>query len=335
MLIPIGKLPMELLEEMLKRYTSSDKRVIIGSSIGEDATAIDMGDRYLIAKTDPITFVVEDIGTYVININANDIATMGGMPLWFLATILLPESSTTPELVEMIFQQLSISCKSLGISLCGGHTEVTPGIERPIVVGMMLGEVEKENLIRTGGAKVGDDIILTKAIAIEATSIIAREKGEEIAGLFGRGFVEECKRFIESPGISVLREAQIAIRNGEVHSMHDPTEGGLATGLFELAKAADVGLIIEEDKVEIIRECRILCEHYRLNPFGVIASGSLLITVNPRDTERVIKAITSEGILARRIGRVLPKEEGVRILLRDGRSTGLPSFKRDEITKIL
>lgn len=335
MLIPPGKLPVGLLEEMLKRYSFPNERIIVGPAIGEDATAIDMGDRYLIAKTDPITFVAEDIGTYAININANDIATMGGMPLWFLATILLPELSTTPELVERIFQQLSSSCKALGISLCGGHTEITPGLERPIVIGMMLGEVEKDRLIRTSDAKVGDDIILTKAIAIEATSILAREKGEELERVFGRDFVERCKKSIEYPGISVLKDAQIAIKNGEVHSMHDPTEGGLVTGLYELARAADVGLLIEEDKIPVIDECKLLCEHYGLNPLGIIASGSLLITLNPGDTERVIDALRTEGIHANKIGKILSKEKGLRLISRDGMTVNLPYFKRDEITKIL
>lgn len=334
MLIPSGKLPLKLLESMLKKYSSSDERVVVGPAIGEDATAIDMGDRYLIAKTDPITFVAEDIGTYAININANDIATMGGRPLWFLVTILLPEGRTTPELVEKLFQQLSYSCKRLGISLCGGHTEITPGIERPIVIGMMLGEVEKGSLIKTGGAVVGDDIILTKAIAIEAVSILAREKEEELKSIFGKDFVERCKGFVEYPGISVLKDAQIAIKNGEVHSMHDPTEGGLATGLYEIARAAGVGVIIKGDEIQVFEECRALCEHYGLNPLGIIASGALLITLNPRDTEKVINVLKSEGISALRIGKIVPKEEGLKLKTED-RILDLPFFERDEITRVL
>ncbi len=334
MIFPTGKLPLNFLERMLKKYSSSDERVVVGPAIGEDATAIDMGDRYLIAKTDPITFVAEDIGTYAININANDIATMGGRPLWFLVTILLPDGSTTPELVEKIFHQLSATCKGLGISLCGGHTEITAGLEKPIVIGMMLGEVEKGSLIKTGGAKIGDDIILTKAIAIEATSILAREKGKELEGVFGEDFVQRCKGFVEYPGISVLRDAQIAIKNGDVHSMHDPTEGGLASGLYEVASAAGVGLIIEEEQIQVFEECRVLCRHYGLDPLGLIASGALLIIINPQDTERVISALRSEAISAVKIGKIVPREEGLR-LKRGNRTQDLPSFERDEITKVL
>ncbi len=163
MLLPVGKLPSDILARMLKTYTSLGDRVKVGPSVGEDAAAIDMGDRYLLLKTDPITFVADDIGTYTVRINANDIATMGGKPKWLLTTILLPERQSTDEFVEEIFRQLSAACRELGVSLCGGHTEITSGLERVIVVGSMIGEVAKGALITTAGAEAGDDIILTKA----------------------------------------------------------------------------------------------------------------------------------------------------------------------------
>jgi len=333
MFLPVGKLPQDILDRMLKTYTSPGKEVVVGPSIGEDATAIDIGERYLLVKTDPITFVAEDIGTYTININANDIATMGGKPLWFLTTILLPEKHTTPKLAEEIFQQLSHACKKIGVSLCGGHTEITSGIDRPIVIGVMLGEVEKDALITTGGAQVGDDIILTKAIAIEGTSIIAREKAEELKDIFGEDFVKQCKRIIEAPGISVLKEAEIASQYGEIHCLHDPTEGGLAAGLLEIAIAADKGLIVEEDNIPILKECNILCEHYGLDPLGLIASGTLLITLNPGNTEKVLEALRSEGISATRIGKIIPKEDGLK-MKKGNQIVALPRFERDEITKV-
>src|SRR5512134_389248 len=178
--LPPGKLPVEILDRLIRAYTSSIHGVAVGASIGEDAAAIDIGEKYLLAKTDPITFVAEDIGTYAIHVNANDIAAMGGKPLWFLATVLLPEKGTTPELVETIFRQLAAACGKIDVAFCGGHTEVTVGIDRPIVIGTMLGEVEKDRLVTTAGARAGDDILLTKAIAIEGASILAREKGREL-----------------------------------------------------------------------------------------------------------------------------------------------------------
>jgi hydrogenase maturation factor len=331
--LPVGKLPADILERLLKRYSSTLHGVVVGPSIGEDAAAIDRGDSYLLLKTDPITFVTQDIGTYSLFINANDIATMGGVPKWFLATILLPEKQTTEDLVERIFHQLSSACQKTDVSFCGGHTEITVGIDRPIVIGMMIGEVEKNNLLTTKGARTGDDIILTKAIAIEGTSIIARERGDALIGVFGERFVNACRRFTEVPGISVLRDAQIATAHGEIHSMHDPTEGGLATGLFEIAAAADTGLIVEEECIPVFPECQTLCRHYGLDPLGLIASGSLLIAINSRDTDKVLDALSNNGIPAAKIGKILPKEHGLKIK-KHKEVLELPVFKRDEITKI-
>ncbi len=333
MLLPVGKLPADILNKMLKTYISLDERVKVGPSIGEDAAAVDMGDRYLLLKTDPITFVAEDIGTYTVRINANDIATMGGKPLWLLTSILLPEKHTTNELVEEIFRQLSFACKEIGVSLCGGHTEITPGIDRVIIVGAMIGEIKKDGLITTSGAKTGDDILLTKAIAVEGTSVIARRKGKDLEAVFGSGFVQRCKGFIERPGISILKEAELAVRYGDIHSMHDPTEGGLATGLLEIACAADVGLIVEEECIPVFPECQTLCRHYGLDPLGLIASGSLLIVINPRDTERVLEALNNNGVPTTKIGKILPKEHGLKIK-KHNEVLELPVFGRDEITKI-
>ncbi len=332
--IPPGKLPAEILEKMIKKYTSSINGVVVGSSIGEDAAAIDFGETCLLAKTDPITFVAEDIGTYTIFVNANDIATMGGIPRWFLAVILLPETSTTPRLVEKIFRQLSSACKKIGVAFCGGHTEITVGIDRPVVIGTMLGEVEKSRLVTTAGAKAGDDIILTKAIAIEGTSILARERGEEIAGAFGGEVLRACRKLADHPGIGILKEAGIAVRSGRVHSMHDPTEGGLANALHEVAAAAQKGLVVENGRIPVLKECRMLCDHFGLDPLGLIASGSLLIMVDPGDSGKVIRALEDAGVPAAKIGKIAPKTEGVKIC-DGGRIRDLPRFDRDEIARIL
>ncbi|MBW6502810.1 AIR synthase family protein [bacterium] len=334
MSFPPGKLPVGILERLIRTYTSTIHGVVVGASIGEDAAAIDFGEKYLLAKTDPVTFVAEDIGTYTIFVNSNDIASMGGRPRWFLATVLLPENGTTEELVERIFDQLSSACRRIDVAFCGGHTEITVGIDRPILVGTMLGEVEKDRLITTGGARPGDDILLTKAIAIEGTSILARERGEEIAGLFGEEFLARCRNLAEKPGISVLEDARIAMQEGRVHAMHDPTEGGLANALHEVAAAADAGLLVEEERIPILDECRILCRHYGLDPLGFIASGSLLIMVEPSDSGKIKRSLEEAGVPAAIIGRITGKEEGVKSRS-EGRTKDLPRFDRDEITKIL
>ncbi|MCK4261922.1 hydrogenase expression/formation protein, partial [bacterium] len=205
--LPVGKLPLPLLERLLNKYGGSDEKLIVGPQVGEDAAVIEFGERYLVAKTDPITLVSEEVGDYLININANDIATMGARPKWLLATLLLPEGKTTEALVEDIFLRVSKACGELGICLCGGHCEITHGLDRPIVVGLMLGELEKEKLVRSSGARVGDDILLTKGIAIEGTSIIAREKEADVKEKFGESFLNRVKNYLREPGISIVREA--------------------------------------------------------------------------------------------------------------------------------
>ena len=330
---PVGKLKMDYLAELLARYAQGGERVVVGAEVGEDATVIDFGDRYLVAKTDPITFATDEIGWYAINVNANDVAITGAVPRWFLATVLLPQGSADEEMAEGIFAQLSDACRRLGISLCGGHTEVTYGLDRPIVVGQMLGEVERGRLVTTSGARIGDDIILTKGIAIEATSIIARERAAELAGKYPPEFIARCQGFLHHPGISVVREARIATALARVHAMHDPTEGGLAMGLWELAWAAGVGLVVDEDRIEVLPETATLCAEYGLDPLGVIASGSLLIALSPQDSAKVIEGLRQAGIAAAVIGKVVEREEGVK-LRAGGELRDLPRFERDEIAKL-
>ncbi|MBI5326811.1 MAG: hydrogenase expression/formation protein [Deltaproteobacteria bacterium] len=333
-ILPVGKLPLNILKRFLKKYSILDKNVIVGPGIGLDAAVIELESKYLIAKTDPITFVSEDIGLYTININANDIASMGGTPRWFLATVLLPEGKASEKMAEKIFSQLSNACKKLNISFCGGHTEVTSGIDRPIVIGQMLGQVAKDKLVTASGAKVGDVIILTKGIAIEATSIMAREKEKELAKKFGIAFVNRCKNFIRHPGIGILKDSRIAAKFGKIHVMHDPTEGGLATGLHELAIASKVGIVVDRNEIPIFLQFHKLCSYFRIDPLGAIASGSLLISASPKASKQVVRGLEKSGIKASIIGRVVHKKEGVKIM-ENGKLKNLKTFERDEVTKIL
>lgn len=329
-----GKLPPELLQRMLRSYTCADLRVIVGPAVGEDAAIIDMGDHYLIAKSDPITFATDAIGYYAVVVNANDIATRGGQPKWFLATLLLPEQTTSVALVESIFAQIAEACQSFGIAVVGGHTEVTYGLDRPILSGHMLGEVDPAGLITTSGAQIGDVLLLTKGICIEGTAIIAREREEELRrGDVPEHILQRAKHFLFEPGISVVRDAHIAIRAGRVHAMHDPTEGGLAMAVHELATAAQVGIMIEGNQIPILEESALLCRAYGLDPLGTIASGALLIATPADEALRIQQALQVNNIACAAIGRIVPPSEGV--LFNDGsKLQPLPQFIRDEITKL-
>ncbi len=331
--LEIGKIHMDSLAKLLERYTNRSDRVIIGSGIGEDAAVIAMKDGYLIAKTDPITGATDEIGYYVVNINANDIASMGGTPLWFLATILLPEGSSETNL-ELIFSQIADCCNKLGIAYCGGHTEVTTAVTGPVVIGQMLGEAKKRDLKPTSAAQVGDDIIITKSAAIEATSLIAREKERELKERFPHELIERAKQFLFEPGISVVKDAALLSGLNEIHALHDPTEGGVTTGIFEMAQASNLGVEVFHDTIPVREETRTLCDFYGVNPLGTFASGSLLISVSPSATDAVIEKLSSGGIPAARIGVMVSQERG-KTLIKGERVLPLPVYHQDELSRIL
>jgi hydrogenase expression/formation protein HypE len=332
--LPLGKLPGDLLQAVLDKQATHDPRVIVGPRVGEDAAVIDLGDRYLVATSDPITFATDDLGWYALHVNANDIVVRGATPRWFLATLLLPQGRTDDVSVRALFDQLGEACAELEVALVGGHTEITHGIDRPIVAGTMLGEVAKDRLVTTGGAQVGDAIVLTKGVPLEGAAIIAREKEAELrARGVSPATIRRARNFLRSPGISVRPEAELACALATVHAMHDPTEGGIATALHELAAAAGVGLRVDRDRITLLPEGRALCEALGLDPLGTIASGALLMTLAPAEAGIVIHALAREGIDSHFIGQVVPPEQGV--TLTDGvRQWPLPTFARDEITKL-
>jgi hydrogenase maturation factor len=291
-----------------------------------------MGDRYLVATTDPITFVTEDLGWYAVIVNANDLAVRGATPRWFLATCLLPEGRSSETEVSTLFAQLGAACQTQGVALVGGHTEVTPGLDRPIVAGTMLGEVDKRRLVTTGGARPGDVLLLTKGVPVEGTSIIARARGAELRA---RGYDEAWLTRARGTlaRLSIVPEARLAAELVSVHAMHDPTEGGVATGLWELADAAGVGLAVEAERIPVLADGATLCREFGLDPLGTIASGALLLALAPADAGIVLHALAREGIEAAFIGRVVAPEAGV-VLTRGGRPAPLPRFDQDEITRL-
>jgi hydrogenase maturation factor len=324
-----------LLEALLAACpVPKSSQVVIGPRFGEDAAVIDLGPKYLVAKTDPITFTADRIGWYSTHINANDIATLGARPRWFLATLLLPETQTTPRLARRIFQEALQACRALGVTLCGGHTEITVGLDRPIVVGQMLGEVAKPNLVRKESQRPGDVVILTKGIAIEGTAILAREKERWLAKKLGTAIVRRAQRLLFRPGISVVREALLAARQGEVHAMHDPTEGGLLSGLYEIARAGQVGLRVWKEKVPVLPETRAFSRVLGFDPFGLIASGALLVVASPQTAGRILRALARNKIHAAVIGEVRRESEGMTIV-EDQRARPLRPPAPDEIARLL
>ncbi len=331
--LPVGKLPLEHLQSLLGRLPRHDPRLLIGPQIGEDAAVIEAGDRYLVVATDPITFATDHIGRYAVHVNANDIAVLGARPLWFFLVMLLPESHTTPGLVETIMADVRTTCEELRITLAGGHTEITQGLERPILVGQMLGEVAPTRLVRKNSVAIGDLVLLTRGVAIEGTAILAREKSDRLRRELGADLVERAARLLVEPGIGVLTAALAAANVEEgVHAMHDPTEGGLAAGLFELVAPAALGLRVTRERIPVFPETEAICRALTLDPLKLIASGALLLAVAPRAADSVIAAIETAGVPVVVIGEVCSADKGITIVT-NGVAEPLTPPARDEIAR--
>lgn len=330
----VGKFPASLLERILAKVDISDPRVVVGPRVGEDTAVLQTSGSLLVAKSDPVTFATDQIGWYAVQVNANDVACTGGTPKWFLATLLVPERFTEDE-AEAVFDQITEACRSIDVSLVGGHSEVTYGIDRPIIMGTMLGEVAQDKLILTGGAQEGDSIVVTKGIAIEGTALLAREKASQLlrAGM-SQEEIDKAASLLNVPGISILHDARVACASSQVHSMHDVTEGGLVTGLREVAKASGLGLAIEESSVPILSECQEVCEALGLDPLGLLASGALLITLPTADVPGLLTSLEGEGSNGFEIGTMIEAAEGLQMVEFHG-ETPLPEFSRDELARYM
>ena len=330
MALPFGKLKPEALKELLARVPAQrNSRVVVGASFGEDAAVVRIGGKLVVVATDPVTFATEEIGHYAVTINANDVACMGARPRWLQVCILAPRMSMRK--LTGIYDSILAACSALGVVVTGGHTEVTRGIDRPIVVATMMGEVESGKVVGSSGARRGDVLVMVKAAAIEGTAILAREKSAELTRRFGRAFVERCKGFLTDPGISVVKPALAAARAG-AHALHDPTEGGILSGAYELASASSMGLQLDADAVPIFPETQMLADHYGLSALGLIASGSLLAAFDKRKAAGFIRSCRRFGG-AWIIGEF--RGDSRIVVKRSGKLCPLAPTGRDEILKVL
>jgi hydrogenase expression/formation protein HypE len=331
--IPVGKLPPPLLARLLAQAPLGDD-VVLGPAPGMDCAVVRVGDHLLALKSDPITFTAEDLGWYLVQVNANDLATVGAIPRWLLVTLLLPEGKTSPALVTALMEEIYEACRELDVAVVGGHTEVTYGLDRPLAIGAMVGEVPAGNLVTPAGAQAGDRLLLTKGIPLEGSAILARDFRHELEGRFTTTELEEAANYLYEPGIGVLRDARVAQASGTVHAMHDPTEGGLATALWELAEASGKALLVEPEAVPLLPLGAQICAALELDPLATIASGALLLVVPAgANAEAVCAALSEAGVACADIGAVVDGDAAV--WQRKGtQRTLLRRPPRDEIARL-
>jgi hydrogenase expression/formation protein HypE len=328
-----GKVPTKVLEEIVFRNLGAERGdVVLSSSIGEDAAIVQAGNMLLAVSSDPITGAEEWLGWLAVHVSANDIATRGVQPRWFNSIILLPRNSTA-ELVEKICTQMNKAASQLGVAIVGGHCEVTMGIEHPIVTGCAIGVAEEGKYVTCGGARIGDSIILTKGTGIEGTAILASDRRAELLQVFDRNFLKRAENFFEK--ISVVKDALTAFRTGGVSAMHDPTEGGVAGGLHELADAANVGFTVHEEKILVPEETRKICAYFDVDPLQLISSGSLLIVAEPDKTEETLGSLSRSGVQASIIGEVTEPSLGRNLVTKTGEKTGLVRPASDHLWRAL
>jgi len=286
----------------------------------------------LIVSADPISGAKERIGWLAVNVNANDIATFGVEPAFFLSCLLFPEKADE-RMLETICSDMDQAAKNLGIAIIGGHSEVTPGLTNPIVVGCAVGLTEKDNYVTAGGAKPRDNLILTKTAGIEGTAILAHERNKQMEDALPRTLLLNARKFYDR--ISVVKDALTAFKTGGVNAMHDPTEGGISGGIHEMADAANLGVKIFKDRIAVARETVETSRLFDIDPLQLISSGALLIASKPKFTAKILKRLNEEKIEASVIGEFLDSPRTRLLINEKGKETKLIRPEQDHLWKAL
>jgi hydrogenase expression/formation protein HypE len=314
--LPTGKLPVEILAPMLKSMPSGN--LVVAPEIGIDVGVTRSKGKYIVSSSDPITGAVERIGWHAVNVSANDVATSGIMPDTLNVIALFPEG-TSSNGIETVLNEINESAEALGISVAGGHTEITPSLKRPIIAVTAFGS--GDSFVTAADAQMGDSILMTKTAGIEGTSILSSlppsEKQVNTDTLRrGRDLLKK---------LSILKEAKTAFNTGKVHAMHDLTEGGVVGCTLEMSLASKLGFELYEDQVPVDEATREVCSKLKVDPLKLIGSGSLLIACAASDSVIIKDRLGAENIPCAEIGRFQDLTKGRWIV-----SKG----KREELTGV-
>lgn len=322
----IGKLPNSLLEKLviepINRHSIERKEVLLKPSVGEDCSALDLGNNICLLSTDPITGAVEDIGKLAVHINANDIASSGGEPVGIMVTALLPVNITEGE-ISKIIEDLYSEAKKVNLAVLGGHTEITDAVNKPVLSCTVVGKTKR--LISSGGAKAGDCVVMTKYAGMEGTAIFANDKADMLCNI-DRDVIEKARKL--SNCLSVIKEGEIGTALG-AHAMHDVTEGGILGACWEIADCAGLGIEVYAENIPVLDETKIICKALGVDYLRLISSGSMLIVCE--NGEEMTKAISEKGIKASIIGKIT---KGERFIISGGEKSVLCEPGTDELYRV-
>jgi len=325
--LPTGKLPFELMARLLGGHDALPADVLVGPAVGEDACALALPDGVLIAASDPITLTGRAAGRHAVIVNANDIAVSGVQPRWFLAVLLLPLGTDDKE-VEALFSGIRGALGEVGAALVGGHSEVTPAVNRPIVIGQMLGLAETGRFLRTAATRPGDVIVQVGPVPVEGAAVLAAEAGKRLTGV-DADVIASAMAATERPGISIVDAALSATALG-ARALHDPTEGGLAAALHEMAAAASIRLRVDRAKVLWFEPGVALCRALGADTWATLASGALLAAFDPADARVAAEALRAQG---RDVAAIATAEPGRGVV--DTEDQLIPWPQGDEVNRIL
>ncbi|MDR5709527.1 MAG: AIR synthase family protein [Armatimonadota bacterium] len=321
-----GKVPPELLQRLVYPYLGRRRDVLVHAGWGQDCAVLDFGEWVCVVTTDPITGATRHLGQLAVHVACNDLAATGAEPVGLLLDVLLREGSTEEDLRQLM-EEAGKAVAEIGVEIVGGHTEVTPGIDRTLVVMTGIGKAPRNGYVTTSGARPGDTLLITKAAGLEGTAILATDFATYFARHLGQDLVHRAQAFLEE--ISVLPEGRVAVRAGAV-AMHDATEGGIVGAALEMAHASGVGLELWVDRIPVREETRRICDLLGIDPLGLVSSGSLLIAT--QDPDRTLEALAQAGIPAAAVGLF---RSGGLTQVRDGKRQELVPFARDELWRAL
>lgn len=306
-----GKLPWSILGGLIELLPREDVDVIMGPAYGEDAAVVRLKDGFLVIHCNPVTAATRRIGWLAIHIAANDIAVRGVKPKWFLSTILLPEG-WGEDMVKGIFNDMAKALEELNAISIGGHTEVTPGLNRPLVTVVSIGYTS-ERVVLTRDAKPGDVVLTIGRVAGEGVSVIAWDFESKLinAGV-DESLIQRAKRFIED--VSVVDKA-LTIKN-YVNSMHDPTEGGVLQGLKEIATASGTDIVVDLEKFTLDEAVSTISRAVGVDPYRLLSSGLLLATVPKHSLIDVESLLNHRGFNYSVVGEV--RKGSGRVIIRKG-----------------